>query len=146
MQKPMLICAAMISLASSAVAWEFAETDVCTVTHDSTDMGVVLVFDPAASLYTITLTQPQNTWATDDNFRLRFDGPRALIIGTDRHVYGDEGRSLSVSDSGFGNVLDGIALNESMTALVGDQSVSLSTADAGEAMQAFRACPSAPIS
>jgi hypothetical protein len=136
----------MASFASPATAWEFIETTVCTVSHAGDDVEVAVVFDPSAALYTITLTLQQGTWPQSNAFRLRFDGPRALIIGTDRHSYSPDGRSLSVSDSGFDNVLDGIGLNQSMTALVADQSVSVATTDAKPAMDAFRACPSAPIS
>ena len=109
-------------------------------------MSVVLTFDPAAEVYSITLTRADAIWPQSDTFRLRFDGPRPLIIGTDRHEYSNAERSLSVSDSGFGNVLDGIQFNTAMVALVGNDEISLPTVDASEAMQAFRDCPSAPVS
>lgn len=132
--------------ANAAFAWAFAQTEVCTVTHDGADMSVVLTFDPAAIVYTITLIRPDTIWPESDNFRLRFDGPRPLIIGTDRHERSDDGRRLSVSDSGFGNVLDGIQFNGAMIAIAGEDEIGLSTADSGEAMQAFRACPATPVS
>lgn len=132
--------------ATSAAAWAFEETDICTVSHVSPELSVVLTYDPAAVVYTITLSRPVVTWPQSESFRLRFDGARPLIIGTDRHQLSEDRHSISVSDSGFGNVLDGIQFNDAMIALVGDDEISLSTADADAAMQAFRACPTAPVS
>ena len=141
-----LACLTCLAFAGPVQAWTFSETDICRVTHSAAEMKVDLTFDPATAVYTITVTRPAAKWADDQNFRLQFDGPRPLIIGTDRHTLSDDRRSVSVSDTGFGNVLDGIALNDSMTALAGGDAVSLSTSDAEAAITAFRACPSAPLS
>lgn len=138
--------AGLMLLGSPAAAWDFTETNVCTVTHAGPEMAVELTFDPARALYTIALTRPDAPWPQSPNFQLRFDGPRSLIIGTDRHQMDDQQRTLSVSDSGFGNVLDGIQFNNAMTALIGNETVSLSTDASASAMEAFRDCPSTPLS
>lgn len=141
MIRPLLASALAALLAGPVQAWTFTETDICRLTHAEDALAVDLSFDPAAGIYTITLTRPGMAWPDAPVFSLRFDGPRALQISTDRHVTGDEGRSLTVTDTGFGNVLDGIEFNTRMTALIGDQAISLSTDTAAPAMQAFRACP-----
>lgn len=132
--------------AGSAAAWTFTETDICRLTHAEDTASVEVTFDPAAGLYSITLTRTAGAWPSAPLFSLRFDGPRALAIGTDRQVLVDDGRSLTVTDTGFGNVLDGIEYNSRMTALIGDMAVGLSTETAAAAVQAFRDCPSAPTS
>jgi hypothetical protein len=38
-------------------------------------------------------------------------GPRGNMISTSRHALSDDGRTLSVSDRGFGNVLNGLEFN-----------------------------------
>lgn len=138
--------AALCLCATQSIAWEFTETTICTVTHNSADLRVELIFDPAASLYEIALIRPDTPWAQADAFRLQFDGPRPLIIGTDRHERTPDGSRLSVTDTGFGNVLDGLQFNDTMTARNGDQTVSVETTDATAALEAFRDCPSTPTS
>ena len=128
-------------LAAPAEAWTFVETEVCTLTHVEDTTEVTVVFDPAAKRYTITITTVTE-WADSPTFRLRFDGPTPLTIGTDQHTLSTDRRSLSVSDTGFGNVLAGIGLNQHMTALNGDQAVTVSTTDAADPVADFTACPS----
>ncbi|MEL6573143.1 MAG: hypothetical protein AAFQ64_15890, partial [Pseudomonadota bacterium] len=121
--------------------WTFAETEVCTLTHVEDSTEVTVVYDPATGTYTISVTTAVE-WADSPVFRLRFDGPNALTIGTDQHTLSNDRRSLSVSDSGFGNVLAGIGRNLQMTALNGDQSVTVSTTDAADPVADFTTCPS----
>lgn len=73
-------------------------------------------------------------------FSLRFEGAAGLTISTNRHVIGNGGLSLTVTDSGFGNVLNGIAFNRQAVALIGDQAVAFSLQDAAEPTAAFRDC------
>ena len=138
--KHALIAVAAV-FATPAQAWTFAETEVCTLTHIEDMTEVTVVFDPAVPLYTITITTTA-PWDNSPTFRLSFDGPNALTIGTDQHTFSADRRSLSVSDTGFGNVLAGIGLNQQMTALNGDQAVSVSTTDAADPVADFNACPS----
>ena len=73
-------------------------------------------------------------------FAIRFDGPRGLTISTDRHVILDDGATLTVTDRGFGNVLNGLEFNDTATALLGDRAVAFALDGAGPAVRAFRAC------
>jgi len=56
-------------------------------------------------------------------------------------VISNDGRSLSVSDTGFGNVLDGVQFNALMLATVGDQGITIPLAGAAGPMADFRTCP-----
>ncbi len=75
---------------------------------------------------------------------MRFDGPRALAIGTDRHRLSGDGKSLTVTDLGFGNVLDGFQFNATATAIAAGTEVPFDLTDAAPAVREFRACGVAP--
>lgn len=131
-------------LATPLQAWEAVPGPVCTLVHDAPDAAVRLTYDPRIPEYAITITRRTAPWAEGDVFALRFDGPRSNMISTDRHVPGDGGLSLTVTDRGFGNVLDGLQFNDTATALIGDDAVALPLDGAGPAVQAFRECETAP--
>ncbi len=127
-----------------AQAWE-AGTDgrLCTLTHETPEASARLTYDPAGPLYTITLTTPL-PWPDAPVFGIRFDGPNPIFITTDRHQLSEGGRALTVTDQGFGNVLDGLEFNVTATALTGDTALPLSLDGAAPAVAAFRACTTAP--
>jgi hypothetical protein len=103
-----------------------------------------VTYDPSQPQpYAITLTRPDG-WKASDTFGLRFDGPAGMTIGTDRHVLSPDGRSLTVTDTGFGNVLEGLALNRTATALSGAEALPFDLAGARPAVEAFRACGVVP--
>lgn len=131
---------ALALLASPAAAWEFTPSPVCTLTYSDASVDVVVTFDPAIPEYSITLTTPR-PWPQADQFGLTFAGPRGLSIGTDRHVLSDDRFSLTVTDTGFGNVLDGLQFNEQAIGASGDAQVTVDLTDAAPAVAAFRACP-----
>jgi hypothetical protein len=54
------------------------------------------------------------------------------------------GTALTVTDRGFGNVLDGLQHNEAATALAGSASLSVSLDGAAPAVEAFRDCAQTP--
>lgn len=129
-----------LSAPAPAQAWQFSAVPVCTLTHDTPDIAVRVTFDPAQpEPYAITLTRP-TVWPESDSFGLRFDGPAAMTIGTGRHQLSADGRTLTVTDTGFGNVLDGLAYNGTATALVGDTQVPFDLTGARPEVEAFRAC------
>jgi hypothetical protein len=66
------------------------------------------------------------------------------MITTDRHVLSDGGTSLTVTDRGFGNVLDGLQFNNVATALLGNTAVVIPLANAAEPVARFRACAALP--
>lgn len=127
--------------ATPAAAWETTVGRVCTLAHDAPQASVRLTYDPAVPEYSITVTRTGD-WRPEPVFSIAFQGPAGLTISTNRHQI--QGPSVSVTDSGFGNVLNGLEFNETATAILGSQAVSVSLAGAAEPVQAFRACTSAP--
>lgn len=133
-----LIALALLALPASA--WEFTATPVCTILEDTEALSIRVTFDPAqAEPYAITLTRP-SPWPDSGTFGLRFDGPAAMTIGTVRHRLSADGRTLTVTDKGFDNVLDGLAYNAQATALAGADEVAFDLAGAPPEVEAFRAC------
>lgn len=127
-------------LASPATAWEFSPTPICTLTHSAPTVDVVVTYDASLPEYTITLTT-QTTWPEAPQFGLTFAGPRPLAIATDRHILSDDRKSLTVKDTGFGNVLDGLELNAQAIGTSGSAQVVFDLTDAAPAVAAFRECP-----
>jgi hypothetical protein len=131
---------ALLLLATPAQAWDFTPTPVCTIFNTAPGLSVRVTFDPSQpEPYAITLTRP-DPWPQTATFGLSFSGPAALTIGTSRHQLSPDGRSLTVTDTGFGNVLDGLAYNGTATALAGDTLVPFDLTGARPAVEAFRAC------
>jgi hypothetical protein len=131
-------------LATPAQAWDFSPTPVCTILNDTPSLSIRVMYDPGQEQpYAITLTRP-DPWPVTDSFGLRFEGPMALTIGTSRHQLSSDGRTVTVTDSGFGNVLDGLALNSFAAALAGDMLVPFDLRGARPAVEAFRACGVVP--
>lgn len=130
---------ALILTASPVSAWEFTPGQPCLLNHAQSDIAVELTHDPTQPLFSITLTKAQ-PWPVADVFSLRFEGPAGLTISTNRHQLGNDGRSLTVTDRGFGNVLMGLSFNQTAVALIGDQAVSFSLEGAAPPTEAFREC------
>ncbi len=135
----LLAIVSLLLLTTPAQAWTFTPGPICRLDHAEANLSVRLTYDPSAPLYTISITRPAPL-PTAQTFAIRFDGPAPLQIATDRHAYSDDQRSLTVSDSGFGNVLNGLQFNVSMTALVGEEGLSFSLDGAAEPVAAFRTC------
>jgi hypothetical protein len=125
-----------------AHAWDFTPTPLCTLTHTEPEAAIKLTYDHATAVYTIAVTLPQG-WPDAPAFSMRFDGPRPGIISTTRHR--TEGTTLTVSDSGFGNVLDGLQFNTTATAFTSTAAVTVSLDGAAEPVERFRACATAPV-
>ncbi|MDJ1015048.1 MAG: excinuclease ABC subunit B [Paracoccaceae bacterium] len=135
---------ALLAVTAPAAAWEFTPTPVCTLSHSTSAAEVTVTYDPrAAEPYAIALTGAG--WPDAPVFAIRFSGPRGLTITTDRHRLSESGATLTVSDRGFGNVLNGLEFNETATALIGDRTVTLQLEGASEPVRAFRACAEAPL-
>ncbi len=129
----------LLLLSTSAQAWTFTPGTVCQLDHAEADLSVRLTYDPSAPLYTISISRPAPLPVTP-TFSIRFDGPVPIQIGTVRHAYSGSNKTLTVSDSGFGNVLNGLQFNTSMTALIGEETLTVSLEGAAEPTKAFRAC------
>ena len=129
--------------ASPAAAWEARVGLVCELTHAEPDGDVRVTYDPASGDYAITLRRVAGAWPDGPIFVIRFDGARPLTITTDRHVLSEGGTALTVTDRGFGNVLDGLQFNETATAYLGDVALPFALTGpepAAPAVAAFRRC------
>ena len=132
----------LLFLASPAHAWEFTATPICTINHSEASGSVELTYDHTTGLYAIAVTNP-NGWPVAPIFSIRFDGPRAGTISTNRHQ--TDGATLTVTDAGFGNVLDGLEFNTEATAFTDTQMVTMSLQGAADPVQKFRACTTIPV-
>jgi len=133
---------ALALLTTQAQAWEFTPTPICTLTHSEDAADVTVTYDHTTGLYAIAVTTSQG-WPASPAFSMRFDGARPNIISTQNHQ--TEGNTLTVSDTGFGNVLDGLEFNATATAFTATSAATVSLSGAAEPVQQFRACATAPI-
>ncbi len=131
--------AVLLLTATPALAWEARSGRVCELTHEGEAARVRVTYDPAIPEYAIAIT-PDRPWSPGSIFAIRFDGPRGMTISTNRHVILGGGATLTVTDRGFGNVLNGLEFNYTATALLGDRAVAFALDGAGPAVRAFRAC------
>ena len=138
----MRILIALALLTSPAAAWEAVPGPICLLTHEEPGAAVRVSYDPTGPIYAITVTGAE-PWADSTLFGIRFTGPAGLTITTNRHQI--DGASLTVSDSGFGNVLNGLQYNATATAMLGGQSVTVSLDGAAPEVKKFRACTQAPV-
>jgi hypothetical protein len=100
---------------------------------------VRLTYDPSLPEYTIAIRLAE-PWPEAAVFAMRFEGPRGNMISTSRHALSEDGRTLSVSDRGFGNVLNGLEFNVVALAAAGEMVVSIDLDGAAPEVAAFRAC------
>jgi hypothetical protein len=132
--------AILICTAAPALAWEARVSGaVCELTNEDKAAQVRLTYDPAIPEYSISITSGQG-WSPSPTFAIRFEGPRGLTISTQRQVISGDRATVTVKDSGFGNVLDGLEFNNTATAILGDEAVTFGLENAGPAVRAFRAC------
>jgi len=132
---------ALLILASPATAWDFTPAPICTLSETSDSGDVTVTYDPAITEYTITLTLADGTWPDAPVFGMAFVAERPINIQTDRFTITNEGRSLTVTDRGFGNVLNGLEFNSRAYAVLGDLTVPVPLAQIAPAIEAFRNCP-----
>ena len=135
---------ALCLFASTAQAWEFTPGLPCRLSHAAGSARIELTYDPTGPLYSVTVTRVA-PWPAAPTFQMRFDGPQGRVIGTDRHVRSDGGRSLTVTDRGFGNVLDGLQFNHMVSVLSGATMQSFPLDGAAEPVAAFRRCDGLPL-
>ncbi|WP_299044183.1 hypothetical protein [uncultured Tateyamaria sp.] len=138
----MRILTLLALVAAPAHAWEFTPTPVCTLAHSEARAEVAVTYDHATALYAIAITNADG-WPSAPAFSIRFDGAQPNTISTTRHSM--DAQTLTVTDAGFGNVLDGIEFNSTATAFTQTAAVTLSLDGAAPEVQKFRACATAPI-
>ena len=135
----------LLLIAGPAQAWQAGlEDGLCTLDHTGAEAEVRLTYDPSLPEYTIAIRLAE-PWPEAGIFAMRFEGPSANTISTTRHVLSPDGRTLSVSDRGFGNVLDGLEFNAVALAATGERAVPIDLDGAAPEVAAFRACITSPI-
>lgn len=137
----MRIALTLIVLACPAAAWEFSDSPVCTLTNNSDAGTLTVTYDAALPEYSITITLPRDIWPEEPQFAISFEGTAPIRIQTDRHERSANGHTLMVTDSGFGNVLNGLELNSRAYATSGETTVGVSLEGIRPAMEEFRNCP-----
>jgi hypothetical protein len=135
----------LLAVTSPARAWEFDPMPICTLRHASDGGTVEITWDPArAEPYAIALTR-RDGWPGGPEFEMVFEGPRGLAISTRRHRLSDGGTTLIVTDRGFGNLLDGLAFNDRVTADLAGARLGFPLAGAAGPVRDFRACAAAAL-
>lgn len=118
--------------------------DICTLSHETPEVALFMTYDPSGPEYAITLTRPGQPWPAAPVFAMRFEGANGTTITTDRHQLGQDGRAVTVIDRGFGNVLDGLAFNQTTTAILGETEVTIPLDGAAGPVEIFRTCAPLP--
>jgi hypothetical protein len=136
---------ALLLLAAPAQAWEFTPVPVCTLSHETADASVTVTWDPRQpEPYAIRIDRAV-PWPDGPVFSIDYAGARPLTISTSRHRLSEGGTALTVTDRGFGNVLDGLEFNATATAILGEAQAPFPLDGAAEPVRAFRACTEAPM-
>ncbi|WP_300037142.1 hypothetical protein [uncultured Roseobacter sp.] len=130
---------ALCLFAAPATAWEFTPGLPCVLSHRTPAAEIELTYDPTGPLYTVTVRQA-DPFDSAPVFAMQFDGALPISIATDRHMPSRDGRSVTVTDRGFGNVLNGLQYNETVTATLGSARLDFALDGAAEPVAAFRAC------
>lgn len=144
----MRLALALTCLAAPASGWEFSPDPVCTLARSAPEGAVVVTYDPAIPEYAIALTLPDGmTWPEAPGFAIAFHGgPRPFAIQTDRHSLSEGGRTLTVRDVGFGNVLLGLDTATTARAVSGESALDVPLAGIAAPLAAFEACPEPALS
>lgn len=130
--------------AGAAPAWEIRPGPVCEMAHQGEAGTVRVTYDPALGEYAIMLTRAQGPWPDSAAFAITFRGADGLTISTGRQTLSEGGRTLTVRDSGFDNVLRGLEAGGTARAFAGAAGMEIDLADAPPVVAAFRACRAAP--
>lgn len=121
-----------------AFSWEFSRDPVCRLHHQSPSAQIDISFNSEPTRYQLSITLSGLDWNAAPSFGIFFDGGKSLTIGTDRHII--NGDTLSVVDSGFGNVLNGLEFNQVATAFTSSHVVTFNLEGAADAVRQFRDC------
>lgn len=142
LNSPMRLLTALLLLPLQAHAWEaYTDGPVCVLSNDTATHRTEVTHDPRrAKAYAMDITLTNSTWEAADSFAIRFDGPARLTITTNRHTFNGDQSTLSVADTGFGNVLDGLEFNHTANALLGDQTLVINLTGAAPEVRRFRDC------
>lgn len=135
-----------VALPLPALAWEFRADPICTLTHTTDTAEITVTYDASLPEYAVHVTLIGREWPDAPGFVMSFEGANAFGIQSDRQTLSEDRRSLTVRDTGFGNVLNGLQFNETAMAMSGGLGVTFPLAGIAEPMEAFRACPAPEVS
>lgn len=133
-------------LGTPAAAWDATVGQICTLSHVTDTAEIFLTYDPAKPLYTLSVTRKTEGWTNTPWFAMRFEGPNPIEIATPHHVLSDGASSLTVTDTGFGNVLDGLEYNLTAYAFTQDRVTEFPLDGAAPQVRIFRECAGAQLS
>ncbi len=134
----------LLASPASALFWEVDVIDGdCTLYSEQLGRAVYITHDPSIPLYTMTVTRDQ-PWPDTEVFGIAFTGGQELTITTDRQTFSGDRRSLIVTDTGFGNVFQGMATNEVANLFTDSIALLFPLGGAAEAIAAFEACHATP--
>jgi hypothetical protein len=123
------------------LAWEFTPDPICRLSHENLAAEIIITFDARLAEYSLAVAPRAHSFPNAPSFTMTFEGGDEISIGTTNHVLSDYGRRLTVRDTGFGNVLDGLEYNNIATARSGHIAYEFDLTNAAPAVRAFRACP-----
>ena len=135
-------CALILALFPlPAAAWEFSPDPICTLSHQTEALEMVITHDTVERQYTLSIRLKDMVWVPSPTFGVTYSGSQPISIGTTQHRLSKDRQTLSVGDSGFDNVLNGLEFNHTATATTQSQQVSVRTRGIAKPLAAFRACP-----
>ena len=132
---------ALCVAATPALAWNFTSDPVCTIWHDTGTEEMRVTYDPREALpYAIVVDLRDRAWPAATPYMIRFEGVRSFAISTRRHQLNAEATQVTAADTGFGNVLAGLARSVTATAILGETTVQFPLVGAAEAVDKFESC------
>jgi len=132
----LILC--FLLLPTAAQAWTFTPGPVCRLEHKTPTARIELTYDPSQPLYSVTVTSAPLPGSPF--FSMTFEGAQGQTISTNRHTTSPDGTQVTVTDTGFGNVLDGLQFNDVALAVIGDSEIAFPLKGAAPAVAAFRQC------
>ena len=142
----MRLLLALFCFSTPAFGWEATQGSICTLSHSTNTARIFLTYDPSKPIYTLTVTLKSRTWSPSPWFAMRFEGGTPIEIATARHVLSQNQFDLTASDTGFGNVLDGLEYNDTALAFTQNQVVQFPLDGAAPEVRKFRNCSGAALS
>ena len=100
-----------------------------------------MTHDPSRAMpYVIEVNRTDARWTPAKIFSIRVDGSEHIAISTGRHELTKNGTSLSVSDTGIGNILNGLEFNHVADAVLGVRVLIIQLTGAAPEVARFRDC------
>lgn len=142
--------ALLLAVSTPVSAWEFEPLSKgkwrCALTHEAQGATWQVLYDPRAPEYALEITLDDATWPSAPAFFLEFTGGAAARLSTNRQSISQDRRTLTVTDSGFSNVLSGLGANTAASAVFGNRLERADLYGIKEPLADFVACPRPAVS